>query len=86
MVHGVVTARVRSSVRSLRDLHQSTYLYLSNDRDPTSHQVVSDFRVPMRYYPVPLVQFTIFHTEIYQKDQKFTLSAVNLLRLRKFNL
>jgi hypothetical protein len=38
---GVVTARVRSSVRNLphqcQDLHQSTYLYLLEDRDLTSH-------------------------------------------------
>jgi hypothetical protein len=33
-----------------RDLHQSTYLYLTEDRDSTSPQVVSDFRLPMRYY------------------------------------
>jgi hypothetical protein len=26
---------------------------------------VSDFRLPVRYYPVPLVLFTIFHTEIH---------------------
>jgi hypothetical protein len=41
---GVVIARVQSSVWSLRhqhpDLHQSTYLYLSKDRDSTSHQGV----------------------------------------------
>jgi hypothetical protein len=40
-----VIARLRSSVRSLlyqrRDLHQSTYLYLSKDREPTSHQCLS---------------------------------------------
>jgi hypothetical protein len=53
---GVAIARVRSSVRSFRhqhrDLYQSTYLYLSEDWDPISHQVVSDFRLPMRYYHV----------------------------------
>jgi hypothetical protein len=51
---GVVIARLRSSVWSLphqrRDLHQSTYLYLSKDLEPTSHQVVSDFRLLVRYY------------------------------------
>jgi hypothetical protein len=40
---GVVIAKLRSSVQSLlqqcRDLHQSTYFYLSKDQDPTSHQV-----------------------------------------------
>jgi hypothetical protein len=39
---GVVNARLRSFVRSLlhqrRDLHQSTYLYLTEDREPTSHR------------------------------------------------
>jgi hypothetical protein len=39
---GVVIARLWSSVRSLhdqhRDLHQSTYLNLMEDREPTSHQ------------------------------------------------
>jgi hypothetical protein len=68
---GVVTARVRRSVRSLhhqrQDLHQSTYLYLSEDWDSTSYQVVSDFRLSMRYYRVPLVYFTVFHTENHQK-------------------
>jgi hypothetical protein len=53
---GVVIARLRSSVQSLlhqrRDLYQSTYLYLSEDQEPTSHQVVSDFKLPMRYYRV----------------------------------
>jgi hypothetical protein len=55
----VVIARLRSSVRSLlhqyRYLHQPTYLYLSEDREPTPHQVVSDSRLPMRYYRVFLV-------------------------------
>jgi hypothetical protein len=39
---GIVIARLRSSVRSLlhqhQDLHQSTYLYLIEDREPTPHQ------------------------------------------------
>jgi hypothetical protein len=39
---GVLTARVQNSVRSLRhqrqDLQQLTYLYLSEDLDPTPHQ------------------------------------------------
>jgi hypothetical protein len=53
---GVVIARLRSSVRSFlhqrRDLYQPTYLYLSEDRERTSHQVVSDFRLSIRYYHV----------------------------------
>jgi hypothetical protein len=42
---GVVIARLRSSVQSHlhqhRDLHQSIYLYLSEDQEPTRHQLVS---------------------------------------------
>jgi hypothetical protein len=38
---GVVIAKVQHSIRSLhhqhRDLHQLTYLYLSEDQDATSH-------------------------------------------------
>jgi hypothetical protein len=53
---GVVIARLRLSVRSFlhqrRDLHQLTYLYLSKDWDPISHEVVSDFRLLVRYYCV----------------------------------
>jgi hypothetical protein len=53
---GVVMARIRSSVQSLlhqhQDLRQSTYLYLVEDREPTPHQVVSDFRFPVKYYHV----------------------------------
>jgi hypothetical protein len=52
----VVIARLRLSVRSLlhqhRDLHQSTHLYLMEDWEPTCHQVVSDFRLPVRYFCV----------------------------------
>jgi hypothetical protein len=39
---GVVIARLRLSIRNLlhqhRDLHQSTYLYLSEDLEPIPHQ------------------------------------------------
>jgi hypothetical protein len=53
---GVVIARLQSSVRSLlhqyQDFHQSTYFYLAEDRELTSHQVVSDFRLPVRYFCV----------------------------------
>jgi hypothetical protein len=42
--HGIVIARLRSSVQSLlhqcRDLHQSTYLYLTEDREPTTHHPI----------------------------------------------
>jgi hypothetical protein len=60
-----VIARLRSSVWSLldqrRDLHQLTYLYLSEDQEPTSHQVVLDFRLPMRYYRVLSSKFFSFY-------------------------
>jgi hypothetical protein len=63
---GVVIVRLRLSVQSLlhqhQDLHQSTYLYLAEDREPTSHQVVLDFRLPMRYYHVSFSLVDIFHT------------------------
>jgi hypothetical protein len=53
---GVVIARLRLSVRSLlhqrQDLHQLSYLYLTEDRESTSHEVVSDFRLPVRYFCV----------------------------------
>jgi hypothetical protein len=42
---GVVIARLQSSIQSLlhqhRDLYQSTYLYLLEDREPTSHHCLS---------------------------------------------
>jgi hypothetical protein len=45
---GVVITRLGSSVRSLlhqhRDLHQSTYLYLTEDQKPTSHQLCQDLQ------------------------------------------
>jgi hypothetical protein len=54
--HGVVIARLRSSVQSLlhhhRDLQQSTYLYLAEDQEPAPYHVVSDFRLPVRYFCV----------------------------------
>jgi hypothetical protein len=61
--HGVVAARVRTdAVRSLRyqrrDLHQSTYPYLSEERDSSYYQVVSDFGCPVRY---TCVSFNLFH-------------------------
>jgi hypothetical protein len=92
---GVVTTRARNSVQSLRhqcrDLHQSTYLYLSEDRDPTSHQVVSDFRLPVRYCRVSFSLVAVFsYLEYTEKPTKTTFidhfSAVLCpWSLRKFN-
>jgi hypothetical protein len=71
---GVIIARLRSSVRSLlhqhQDLHQSTYLYLSEDREPTSHQVVSDFRLPVRYYRVLYFSFFPLYQVPLKKPKK----------------
>jgi hypothetical protein len=61
---GVVIARLRSSVQSIlhqrRDLYQLTYLYRTEDQEPTSHQVVSDFRLPVRYYRVSFSLVAVF--------------------------
>jgi hypothetical protein len=46
--HYVVIVGLRSSVRSLLhqrlDLYQSTYLYLTEDREPISHQDVMELK------------------------------------------
>jgi hypothetical protein len=78
---GVVIARLRSSVRSLlhqyRDFHQLTYLYLTEDREPMSHQVVSDFRLLVRYFHVLYSKFLSLYQAPPKKPKKnYTLSAV----------
>jgi hypothetical protein len=81
-IHGVVTALVRiNHVRILhhqrRDLHQSTYPYLSEDRDSSYSQVVSDFGFPVRYTCVSFSLFTVFIPRSTEKaKKKFTSSAV----------
>jgi hypothetical protein len=72
---GVVTARVRTdTVRSLRhqrrDLHQSTYLYLSEDQDSSYYQVVSDFGFPVRYTCVSFNLFPVFISRSTEKAKK----------------
>jgi hypothetical protein len=62
---GVVTTWVQTDVvRSIhhqhRDLHQSTYPYLSEDRNSSYYQVVSDFGFPVRYTCVSFSLFTVF--------------------------
>jgi hypothetical protein len=74
---GVVIVRLRSSVRSLfhqcRGLHQLTYLYLVEDQEPTSHQVVSDFRLLVRYYRVSFSLVAVFsYLESTEKPTKTT--------------
>jgi hypothetical protein len=73
--HGVVTARVQIDVvRSLhhqhRDLHQSTYPYLSEDRDSSYYQVVSDFGFPVRYTYVSFSLFSVFIPRSTEKAKK----------------
>jgi hypothetical protein len=73
--HGVVTARVRTdAVQSLRhqrrDLHQSTYLFLSEDRDSSYYQVVSDFGFLVRYTCVSFSLFPVFILRSTEKAKK----------------
>jgi hypothetical protein len=79
--HGVVTARVRTdAVQSLRhqrrDLHQSTYPYLSEDQDSSYYQVVSDFGFPVRYTCVSFSLFPVFIPRSTEKAKKNIPSAV----------
>jgi hypothetical protein len=89
---GVVTAQVRTdAVRSLhhqrRDLHQSTYPYLLEDRDSSYYQVISDFGFPVRYTCVSFSLFPIFIPRSTEKAQKkfhifrcpITLRATNFV-------
>jgi hypothetical protein len=74
---GVVTARVQTDdVQSLhhqrRDLHQSTYPYLSEDLDSSYYQVVSDFGFPMRYTCVSFSLFTVFISRSTEKAKKIS--------------
>jgi hypothetical protein len=79
---GVVTARVGTgAVRSLRhqrrDLHQSTYPYLSEDQDSSYYHVVSDFEFSMRYTCVSFSLFPVFIPRSTEKaKKKFISSAV----------
>jgi hypothetical protein len=73
---GVVIVRLQSFVRSLphqrRDLHQSTYLNLAKDREPTSHQVISGFRLPMRHYLALYSYFLPLYQAPMKKPKKYT--------------
>jgi hypothetical protein len=78
---GVVTARFQTdTVRSLRhqrrDLHQSTYPYLSKDRDSTYYQVVSNFGFPVRYTCVSYSLFPVFIPRSTEKAKKSISSIV----------
>jgi hypothetical protein len=78
---GAVIARVLSDVvRSLRhqhlDLHQSTYLYLSEDQDSSYYQVVSDFGFPVRYTCVYFSLFPIFIPRSTEKAKKIISSTI----------
>jgi hypothetical protein len=72
---GVLTARVQTdAVRSLhhqrRDLHQSTYPYISEDRDSAYYQVVSDFGFSLRYTCVSFNLFPVFKLRSTKKAKK----------------
>jgi hypothetical protein len=80
---GVVTARVRTdAIRSIhhqrRDLHQSTYPYLLEDRDSSYYQVVSDFGFLVRYTCVSFSLFPVFIPRSIEKAKKIISSAVTL--------
>jgi hypothetical protein len=71
----VVTARVQTDVvQSLRhqhrDLYQSTYPYLSEDRDSSYYQVVSDFGFSVRYTCVSFSLFPAFIPRSTEKAKK----------------
>jgi hypothetical protein len=96
---GVVTARVRTdAVWSLhhqrRDLHQSTYPYLSKDRDSSCYQVVLDFGFPVRYTCVSFSLFPIFIPRSTEKAKKnihiiccpITLRATNFVSVTLLSL
>jgi hypothetical protein len=95
---GVVTARVRTdAVQSLRhqrrDLHQSTYLYLSEDRDSSYYQVVSDFGFLVRYTCVSFSLFPVFILRSTEKAKKIhifhcpiTLRAANFVSVTLLSL
>jgi hypothetical protein len=72
---GVVTARVQTdAVQSLhhqrRDLHQSTYPYLSEDRNSSYYQVASDFGFPVRYTCMSFSSFPVFIPRSTEKAKK----------------
>jgi hypothetical protein len=78
---GVVTAQVRTDVvqglhRQHRDLHQSTYPYLSKDRDSSYYQVVLDFGFLVRYTCVSFSLFPVFILRSTEKAKKIISSAV----------
>jgi hypothetical protein len=95
---GVLTARVRTdAVRSLRhqrrDLHQVTYPYLSEDRDSSYYQVVSDFGFPVRYTCVSFSLFPVFVSRSTEKAKKIhifrcpiTLRAENFVSVTLLSL
>jgi hypothetical protein len=95
---GVVTARVRTdAVQSFhhqrRDLHQLTYPYLSEDRDSSYYQVVSNFGFPVRYTCVSFSLFPIFIPRSTEKAKKIhifccpiTLRAANFVSVTLLSL
>jgi hypothetical protein len=86
----VVTAQIRTdAIRSLRhqhrDLHQSTYPYLSEDWDSSYYQVVSDFGIPMRYNCVSFSSFPVFIPRSIRKGKKYHIFCCPIiLRVANF--
>jgi hypothetical protein len=95
---GVVTTRVQTDVvqslrHQCRDLHQSTYPYLSEDRDSSYYQVVSDFGFPVRYSCVSFSLFPVFISRSTEKAKKnhifrcpITLRAANFVSVTLLSL
>jgi hypothetical protein len=95
---GVVIAQVRTdAVQSLhrqrRDLSQSTYSYLSEDRDSSYYQVVSDVGFSMRYTCVSFSLFPVFIPRSTEKGKKInifrcpiTLRATNFILVTLLSL
>jgi hypothetical protein len=97
---GVVTARVRTdAVWSLR--HQRVEIstnrltpYLSEDRDSSYYQVVSDFGFPVRYTYVSFSLFPVFIPRSTEKAKKkvhifrcpITLRAANFVSVTLLSL
>jgi hypothetical protein len=96
---GVLIAQVQTdAVQSLRhqrrDLHQSTYPYLSEDRDSSYYQVTSELGFPVRYTCVSFSLFPIFIPRSTEKTKikihifrcPITLRAANFVSVTLLSL
>jgi hypothetical protein len=83
--HGVVTKRIRADVvrrlhHQRRDLHQSTYLILSEDWESSYYQVVSDFGFPMRCTGVYFTFFQFSYRDPPKKPKKIHIFRCPITR------